>query len=42
MIKSGRDFHKPYSIYKLQDIDDQFPEYLRENQEIFSEFILKK
>jgi beta-1,4-mannosyl-glycoprotein beta-1,4-N-acetylglucosaminyltransferase len=41
MIRSGRDFHKPYSRYALQNIDGQFPEYLRGNQEIFSEFILK-
>lgn len=42
LIASGRDFHKPFSRYELQDIDEQFPTYLIQNQEIFSEFILKK
>jgi beta-1,4-mannosyl-glycoprotein beta-1,4-N-acetylglucosaminyltransferase len=39
LIASGRDFHKPFSRYELQDIDEQFPRYLIENLEKFSEFI---
>ena len=42
LIASGRDFHKPYSRYELQAMDDQFPKYLLDHQDHFSEFILKK
>ena len=42
LIALGRDFHKPYSRYELQVMDKQFPKYLLEHQEKFSEFILEK
>jgi beta-1,4-mannosyl-glycoprotein beta-1,4-N-acetylglucosaminyltransferase len=42
LIASGRDFHKPYSRYELQELDEQFPEYMVNNQATFSEFLLKK
>ena len=42
LIASGRDFHKPHSRYQLQAMDNQFPNYLLEHQDKFSEFILRK
>ncbi len=42
LIASGRDFHKPNSRYELQPINAQFPRYLVEHQNRFSEFILTK
>lgn len=42
MIQGGRDFHKPYSRYQLQDINEQFPDYLISHLDKFREFILFK
>lgn len=41
LIHSGRDFNKPKARYALQQLDDQFPEYLLKHQDKFKSFILK-
>ncbi len=42
MILSGRDFHKPNARYQIQNIDQQFPNYLIDHQEIFKDLIAVK
>ena len=40
MIYMGRDFHKPDSRYQAQQVDDQFPGYLINNQHLYKDYIL--
>jgi len=42
LISSGRDVLFPDKQYKIQDLDEQFPEYLRQNQEKFKDYLLKR
>jgi beta-1,4-mannosyl-glycoprotein beta-1,4-N-acetylglucosaminyltransferase len=42
LISSGRDVLFPDRQYKIQDLDEQFPEYLRRNQEKFKDYLLKR
>ena len=42
LIASGRDVLLREWCYKAQDVNDQFPEYLRQNQEKFKDYLLKK
>lgn len=39
LIRAGRDFHKPYSRYETQSLDDQFPVYLITHHERFKDFL---
>jgi len=38
-ILAGRDFHIPNSRYQLQNLDEQFPDYLREHRDRFNAFL---
>ncbi len=42
LISSGRDVLFPDRQYKTQDLDEQFPEYLRQNQDKFKDYLLKR
>ena len=42
LIQSGKDFNKPLARYELQNIDEQFPKFLIDNQEKFQSFIKEK
>ncbi len=41
LIHSGRDINKPKARYELQKLDQQFPNYLLENIDKFSEYIIE-
>jgi beta-1,4-mannosyl-glycoprotein beta-1,4-N-acetylglucosaminyltransferase len=41
LIRSGRDVNKPHARYKLQKLDQQFPTYLLENSNKFSQYIIQ-
>lgn len=42
IIRSGKDLNKPHARYELQDLDDQFPEYLLKNQARWKNYLLSK
>jgi len=42
LIHSGKDVLFPDRIYKLQPLDQQFPDYLVKNQEKFESYLLRK
>jgi len=42
LILSGRDVLFPDRCYEIQDLDSQFPEYLRTHPEIFDSYLLNK
>jgi beta-1,4-mannosyl-glycoprotein beta-1,4-N-acetylglucosaminyltransferase len=41
LISSGRDVLFPERKYKIQNLDDQFPEYLSKNPEKFDDYLIK-
>jgi beta-1,4-mannosyl-glycoprotein beta-1,4-N-acetylglucosaminyltransferase len=41
LIHSGRDVLFPDRLYKIQDLDEQFPEYLSKNSEKFDDYLIK-
>ncbi len=41
LIHSGRDVLFPDRRYKIQDLDEQFPEYLSKNSEKFHDYLIK-
>jgi beta-1,4-mannosyl-glycoprotein beta-1,4-N-acetylglucosaminyltransferase len=41
LIRSGRDINKSHTRYELQKLDQQFPAYLLENYDKFSQYIVQ-